>query len=71
MRPQGTNLIIEDICFPPAQLANATRDLLGLLAKHGYQPSAAGHAAYGNLYFVMIGTTERRREPAAVRRFHA
>src|ERR1700733_5828501 len=54
MRPQGTNLIIEDICFPPAQLANATRDLLGLLAKHGYESSAAGHAAYGNLHFVMI-----------------
>src|SRR6202167_6284379 len=53
-RPQGTNLIIEDVCFPPAQLANATRDLLGLLAKHGYQASAAGHAAYGNLHFVMI-----------------
>ena len=33
MRPQGTNLIIEDVCFPPAQLANATRDLLALLAK--------------------------------------
>jgi FAD linked oxidases, C-terminal domain len=54
MRPQGTNLIIEDVCFPPAQLASATRDLLGLLAKHGYEPSAAGHAAYGNLHFVMI-----------------
>jgi D-lactate dehydrogenase len=36
MRPQGTNLIIEDVCFPPEQLANATHDLLGLLAKHGY-----------------------------------
>src|ERR1700751_3803314 len=54
MRPQGTNLIIEDVCFPPAQLANATRDLLGLLVKHGYEPSAAGHPAYGNLHFVMI-----------------
>ena len=54
MRPQGTNLIIEDVCFPPAQLANATRDLLALLSKHGYEPSAAGHAAYGNLHFVMI-----------------
>jgi D-lactate dehydrogenase len=54
MRPQGTNLIIEDVCFPPAQLANATRDLLALLAKHGYEAGAAGHAAYGNLHFVMI-----------------
>ncbi len=25
MRPQGTNLIIEDVCFPPAQLAEATQ----------------------------------------------
>jgi D-lactate dehydrogenase len=54
MRPPGTNLIIEDVCFPPAQLANATRDLLALLTKHGYSASAAGHAAYGNLHFVMI-----------------
>ena len=54
MRPQGTNLIIEDVCFPTLRLADATHDLLALLAKHGYQPSAAGHAAYGNLHFVMI-----------------
>ncbi|HTB13840.1 MAG TPA: FAD-binding and (Fe-S)-binding domain-containing protein [Bryobacteraceae bacterium] len=53
-RPQGTSLIIEDVYFPPARLANATRDLLALLAKHGYNASAAGHAAYGNLHFVMI-----------------
>src|SRR6202041_3403136 len=53
-RPQGTNLIIEDVCFPPAQLANATRDLLALLAEHRYEASAAGHAAYGNLHFVML-----------------
>jgi D-lactate dehydrogenase len=54
LRPQGTNLIIEDVCFPPAQLANATQDLLDLLAKHAYKPGAAGHAAYGNLHFVMV-----------------
>jgi D-lactate dehydrogenase len=53
-RPQGTSLIIEDVCFPPKQLAAATHDLLGLLRKFGFEPSAAGHAAYGNLHFVML-----------------
>ena len=66
MRPQGTNLIIEDVCFPPAQLAEATQDLLDLLAKHGYQPGAAGHAAYGNLHFVMI---EQMSEDASRQRY--
>jgi D-lactate dehydrogenase len=66
MRPQGTNLIIEDVCFPPAQLAKATHDLLDLMAKHGYQPGAAGHAAYGNLHFVMI---EQMSEDASRQRY--
>jgi ferredoxin len=53
-RPQGTSLVIEDVCFPPHQLAAATHDLTDLLAKYGYQPAAAGHAAYGNLHFTML-----------------
>lgn len=68
MRPQGTNLIIEDVCFPPSHLANATRDLLDLLTKHGYEPSAAGHAAYGNLHFVMIA---RLSEDASGQKYDA
>ena len=59
------NLIIEDVCFPPAQLAKATEDLLDLMAKHGYQPGA-GHAAYGNLHFVMI---EQMSEDASRQRY--
>jgi FAD/FMN-containing dehydrogenase len=53
MRPQGTNLIIEDVCFPPAQLANATRDLLGLLAKHGYESAGLQLRLACNFFFVL------------------
>lgn len=53
-RPQGSSLVIEDVCFPPQQLAAATHDLTSLLAQYGYQPAVAGHAAYGNLHFTML-----------------
>jgi D-lactate dehydrogenase len=53
LRPPGTALVIEDVCVPPARIAEGARDLQELLAKHGFQPGAAGHAAYGNLHFVL------------------
>jgi D-lactate dehydrogenase len=52
-RPDGTALVIEDVCFPPARLAEAAQDLQDLLAKHSFMPNAAGHAAYGNLHFTL------------------
>jgi D-lactate dehydrogenase len=52
-RPDGTALVIEDVCFPPDRIAEAARDLQDLLAKHGFVPGAAGHAAYGNLHFTL------------------
>jgi D-lactate dehydrogenase len=52
-RPDGTALVIEDVCFPPDRLAEAAQDLQKLLAKHGFLPNAAGHAAYGNLHFTL------------------
>jgi D-lactate dehydrogenase len=52
-RPDGTALVIEDVCFPPGRLAEAAQDLQDLLAKHSFMPNAAGHAAYGNLHFTL------------------
>src|ERR1700691_2941224 len=52
-RPEGTALVIEDVCFPPDRLAEAAQDLQGLLSKHSFLPNAAGHAAYGNLHFTL------------------
>jgi D-lactate dehydrogenase len=52
-RPDGTALIIEDVCFPPDRVAEGAQDLQELLSKHGFLPNAAGHAAYGNLHFTL------------------
>jgi D-lactate dehydrogenase len=53
MRPDGTALVIEDVCFPPARVAEGAQDLQKLLSKHGFMPNTAGHAAYGNLHFTL------------------
>jgi len=53
-RPEGSTLITEDVCFPPARLAEAAHDVQELLAKHGFVPGVAGHAAHGNLHFALI-----------------
>jgi D-lactate dehydrogenase len=52
-RPDGTALIIEDVCFPPERIADGAQDLQKLLSRHGFMPNAAGHAAYGNLHFTL------------------
>ncbi len=53
MRPPGVSLIIEDICVPPARVAEGIRDLQQLLGKHGFLPGVAGHASAGNLHFLL------------------
>jgi D-lactate dehydrogenase len=53
MRPPGASLIIEDICVPPARIAEAAKDLPELLGKHGFLPGIAGHASAGNLHFLL------------------
>jgi D-lactate dehydrogenase len=53
-RPPGTSLIIEDVCFPLQSLADGARDLQALLQKHGFIPGVAGHAAHGNLHFMLV-----------------
>jgi D-lactate dehydrogenase len=52
-RPEGTALVIEDVCFPPDRIADGAQDLQELLVKHSFMPNAAGHAAYGNLHFTL------------------
>ena len=53
MRPQGSALLIEDVCVPPARIAEATHDIRALLGEHGFLPGAAGHASAGNLHFLL------------------
>ncbi|SDJ41322.1 FAD-binding and (Fe-S)-binding domain-containing protein [Streptomyces indicus] len=52
-RPSGTTLITEDFAVPPAQLADACSALLELQTRHGFDAAVAGHAAHGNLHFLL------------------
>jgi D-lactate dehydrogenase len=54
VRPKGSTLITEDVCFPPERLAQGARDVQELLSKHGFIPGVAGHAAHGNLHFTLV-----------------
>jgi D-lactate dehydrogenase len=53
IRPQGTSLIIEDVCVPPDRIAEAAAEIRALLAQHGFLPGVAGHASAGNLHFML------------------
>lgn len=53
-RPEGSTLITEDVCFPPERLAEGAHDIQAILAKHGFVPAVAGHAAHGNLHFTLV-----------------
>ncbi|MQY11805.1 hypothetical protein SRB5_19240 [Streptomyces sp. RB5] len=52
-RPAGTTLITEDFAVPPPRLAEACTELLELQARHGFDAAVAGHAAHGNLHFLL------------------
>ncbi|MEU9118279.1 FAD-binding and (Fe-S)-binding domain-containing protein [Streptomyces sp. NPDC048506] len=52
-RPSGTTLITEDFAVPPDRLAEACTALLELQARHGFDAAVAGHAAHGNLHFLL------------------
>src|SRR4051794_32212311 len=66
MRPQGTSLIIEDVCVPPERIAESAHDIQGLLGKHGFLTGVAGHASAGNLHFLL---TPALAEPADRERY--
>ncbi|MFW6693327.1 FAD-binding and (Fe-S)-binding domain-containing protein [Streptomyces sp. MAR4 CNX-425] len=67
-RPAGTTLITEDFAVPPARLADACEALLALQAEHGFDAAVAGHAAHGNLHFLLAFDAAR---PADVERYAA
>ncbi|MFF2731360.1 FAD-binding and (Fe-S)-binding domain-containing protein [Streptomyces sp. NPDC058008] len=52
-RPSGTTLITEDFAVPPSRLSEACEALLALQAGHGFDAAVAGHAAHGNLHFLL------------------
>jgi D-lactate dehydrogenase len=67
-RPTGTTLITEDFAVPPAHLAEACEALLELQRRHGYDAAVAGHAAHGNLHFLLALDAAR---PEDVERYAA
>jgi D-lactate dehydrogenase len=67
VRKSGTTVIIEDVAFPIACLADAVVDLNRLFGKHGYDEGIVfGHAKDGNLHFVI---TQSFRDEASVARY--
>ena len=67
-RPPGTTLITEDFAVPPARLAEACAELLALQERHGFDAAVAGHAAHGNLHFLLAFDAA---QPADVERYAA
>lgn len=67
-RPSGTTLITEDFAVPPSRLAEACDALLDLQRKHGFDAAVAGHAAHGNLHFLLAFSAA---DPADVQRYAA
>ena len=53
-RPKGTAVLTEDVCVPPARIAEAARDLGALLDRNGFPSSVQGHASAGNLHFILL-----------------
>src|ERR1700693_6261021 len=68
LRPEGTAVVNEDVCFPKARIAEGAHDLQALLTKHGFLPGVAGHAAFGNLHFTL---TPKLDDPADLARYSA
>jgi D-lactate dehydrogenase len=68
LRLPGTALILEDVCVPPARIAECAGDLQSLLIDHGFLPGVAGHASAGNLHFML---TPDFSKPEDVERYEA
>ena len=68
VRPPGTSLIIEDVCVPPARIAESARDIQALLGKHEFLTGVAGHASAGNLHFLL---TPALADPADRERYES
>jgi D-lactate dehydrogenase len=61
LRPQGTAMIIEDVCVRPERIAECARDVQALLGEHEFLTGVAGHASAGNLHFLL---TPKLSEPS-------
>jgi len=67
VRKTGTTVIIEDVTFPLAQLAEGVARLQQLFAQYHYDEAIIfGHALEGNLHFVF---TQGFDDPAEVKRY--
>ncbi|MCK6491241.1 MAG: FAD-binding oxidoreductase [Planctomycetes bacterium] len=54
IRKAGTAVVIEDVTFPVARMAEGVRALRSLFAAHGYDDAVVfGHAKDGNLHFTL------------------
>ncbi len=70
VREIGTTVIIEDVAFPIARLAQATRHLQDLMGRYRYHEAIIfGHALEGNLHFVFTQDFARAAEVERYRRF--
>jgi D-lactate dehydrogenase len=71
LRPEGTALIGEDVCCAPERIADFARDIGALLGVHGFNKGVSGHAAFGNLHFLLTpelgNASERARYDAFMR----
>ncbi|WP_181765899.1 FAD-binding and (Fe-S)-binding domain-containing protein [Streptomyces albidus (ex Kaewkla and Franco 2022)] len=63
-RPTGTTLITEDFAVPPSRLAEACEALLELQQRHGFDAAVAGHAAHGNLHFLLAFDAAKEQDVA-------
>ncbi|MDQ3102241.1 MAG: FAD-binding oxidoreductase [Actinomycetota bacterium] len=71
LRPAGTALIVEDVCVPPARIAEAAGELRALLAEHGFLSGVAGHASAGNLHFMLTPDFAKPEDVERYERFMA
>ncbi len=70
MRKSGTTAIIEDVCFPVPQLADATLDLRRVFHENGYDDAVIfGHALAGNLHFMFNQDFSTESEIERYRKF--
>lgn len=69
VRQRGTTVILEDITFPVAKLADGLMDVQQLFTKYGYHNAIIfGHAKDGNIHFVITQLLDTESE---VKRYDA
>jgi len=70
MRPSGTSMIFEDVCFPVRHLAAGVVELQALFAKHTYPDAVVfGHAKDGNVHFLLSQSFHDERSVAQYESF--